>query len=266
MNILPLVLLLILILSALNLKQIENFKNSSIIKKEYQELIQSKEIEGVNRQQLILYDGSGYYKTRKLNFRPFFDSSKRLPDRKEEFELLKTVFKNLIKVLYQEAEFYKKIEQKRPEFINEIIERIIQQSDKEGKILKGRIENLSQIKLFDPELQEVFYHMLQGTVKRDQVESYRQISARHREKTYPSLLLFLSDRALVQANKPELIPVDLAPFELLVAIYGSKEIALQIDQKRKELAESTLKSSEQKAQLKVLLDEFESEFDKILDY
>ncbi len=252
MNILPLVLLLILTLSVLTLKQVEDFKNLEIVRKECQDFIRELDKQHFNHRQRILYDNGvqDYYKTRKLNLHAFFDQKVTSDQRK--LEQLKQILKELMKVLYAEADFFKKIEKKRPDFLTELVDQITDPDLDISHITHSHIENLSQIKLSDPELQEVFYHMLKGTIgrkERKEIEKYRAISNQHREKSYLSLLNFLSFKKVNSTDRPEPIPIYQAPKELLLAIY-EKEAVNEILIKRREFKHTKKDSSSEKTQKK----------------
>lgn len=238
MKVLPLVFLLILTLSVLTIRQVETFKQGEILKKEYQDFLRFQDGKAMELRQRKLYNSESYHKTRKFNFRPFFDKEVRKKVSGEKLEQMKVIFHELVKVLYHEASFFKKIESKRPHFTDEILEAIIKLSDEEDKAFEGHIGNLARVKLPDMELQEAFYHMLKGTVHTlDKVEDYQAISQKHQEKSYKSLLDFLRDSALKGAgDRPERINLYTAPKELLLAIYqGNEAVVKSILDKQEEL-------------------------------
>jgi hypothetical protein len=244
MNILPLVLLLILILSAFTMRQIESFKNSEGVKKEYMDFIRYQEGKDLSFRQKKFYNHEGYSKNRRLNFRPFFDKNVRKLLTEEDFTQLSSIFKELVRVLYTDATFFKKMQDKRPQFMDEIIQYIVDKSESDAKAFDGRIENLAQVKFnHDPELQEVFYQMLKGTIDTQEeiaIEEYKSIDTNYRAKSYKSLLDYLRDCAMPNCQgTPAKVIVYLSPPELLFAIY-EKEAALQIMKKIEDLDNSEL--------------------------
>jgi hypothetical protein len=254
MNVLPLVLLLILVLSAFTVRQLENFKNSEILKKEYIDFIRYQEGKDLEERQRRLYKSDGFSKKRKLNFRPFFDKTARSTISPDKMNQLRQVVKELTQVLYAEAEFFKKIREKRPNFVDEILDEIIKISDEKVKAFEGRIENLATVKLSDPELQEAFYYMLKGSMENRStidIEEYKSINLKYREKTYPSLLDFLRDQKMPNRS-PETIVVYSAPPEIIYAIYG-KEIGTQVISKIEELKNSSSNQVEKNREFELFM-------------
>lgn len=259
MNVLPLVLMLLLTLSVLGLKQIERFKNTMTVQREYYRFLKEKEGEALSLRQKQLCDSDSYSKTRKFNFVAFINKTKR-SQMQNKFEDTKKIFKDLMRVLYGETEFFKRIEQKQSDFLDEIIKGIVELSDGEDKFYKGRIENLAKIKFADPEIQEAFYQMLKGTISSEENrESYALLGAEYKAKSYKSLLDFLRPQGSAGAgNEPEAIPVYQSPPELLLALFPNPDVVKQIIEKCEELEREKGNAAEKKAKLQTFMEDFDS--------
>lgn len=265
MNILPLVLMLLLTLSVLGLKQIEHFKNTMTVQNEYYRFLKEEEGKALSLRQKQLYDSTSYCKTRKFNFSAFISKQKRM-GMQDKFEDTKRVFKELVHVLYKDADFFKRIEQKQPDFLDEMIKGIVDLSDTEDKFYKGRIENLAKVKFSDPALQEAFYQMLKGTISADEnSEDYAGLGKEYEAKSYKSLLEFLRPQALSgAADQPEFIEIYRAPPELLLAIYPNRDIVKKIMEKCEELEEEKITKDEKRIKFKAFIDEFDSAINPIV--
>lgn len=239
MNILPLVLLLLLVLSALTTQQVERFKNFSIIQKEHRDFLKEAEAEKIQSRQLRLYhklakdhSANDYCHTRRINFRAFLDSSQPQISQADR-EQLKDVTKELMKILYSHTDFYKKIEQTRPQFLDEILDYLVAKSQTQPLLsTKQEIEEIASIAMPDAELQEAFYHMLKGTVDRTDSQAlsrYVKISDAHARKSYYSLLKFVRNGSDFNgAAQAAALWIFRCPKETLMAIYGSEDLAQQI--------------------------------------
>jgi hypothetical protein len=247
MNVLPLVFLVLLTLTAITVRQIEHFKNMKILHKEYNEFISEQEGKFLNERQRILYDHD-YIKSRQLYFGAFMGKDHQLNE--SQLEQLKLITKEFMKLLYAQTSFYKKIERSRPQFLDDLLEGIIRAFEQipvqERTKFNNRVDSLPQIKLADPELQEVFYYMLKGSVSRVELEAVRQISPSHAEKTYPSLLDFITE-SHKSAQPKGTIAIYRAPKELLTLIYG-ESAAQHIIQHRKQFRVRKNEKKEAKCQ------------------
>ncbi|MBA3722471.1 MAG: hypothetical protein H0W88_08730 [Parachlamydiaceae bacterium] len=266
MNILSLVFAVLLILGLFTNLQFENFKQFHTMKSEYENFIKVRERENFNTRQQALYK----YRSKKdpgersdnlteskkssprINIRLILDPKLRA-EKKAESDQQKLLMKELIKVLYQNAIFYTKIEETRPDFLDELIEAIINAAkDRNIKF----IQEIGTLQLNDDELQLVFYQMMNGSQQipsldepvqpqqvvvtenttRDPNEEVDEEDAdvSEDENRSPSDYLSLKD---FFHFKPSLrkIQVYLARKELLIAIFGDQNTALEVINKREEL-------------------------------
>lgn len=231
MNVLPLILALVLMLSVLTVEKLEKFKNQKIVQEQYQVYLKKNERQMFNKRQRNLY--KDYDKTlQQVSFGYLLDKKAR-DKGPEEARQFRIVITELMKNVYGEAHFYKELEKQRGNFVEELLNAIEKAADRlpEDKELKS-IEEVARLHLDDPELQKAFYHMLKGTVEREELENMQNsqnMTPRMKEKAYISLLKFIN-----KGKEP--IMIQRAPKETLKAIFGSDEIANAITTRRNEIA------------------------------
>lgn len=187
--------------------------------------------------------------SKRINFRILLGKEKKLtPEAEEQFHAL---IKNLIEVLYSNANFYKEALANRPEFLEELL------STLKIDFKDDKINHLSEIKnliLKDAELNKIFYFM----IKNNPDESKEKNPC-----AQLSLLDFFTDSYRTE------IRVFLAQKETLLAAFKDEQIVKQIIEKRKELYEEVNRDSKSADQA---TEEFEqafqgySNFKDILDF
>lgn len=261
MNILPLILALVLMLSVLTVEKLEKFKNQTIVQREYQIFLKMGERQVFNKRQRRLY-GDSERSLRQLSFRFIYDKKARDRDANAAKQY-RVLILELMKIVYGEAAFFKDLEQKRPNFLEELLSAIERSSEEAAEKTIKRIQDIARLNLEDPELQDAFYHMLKGTVSREKKEEMKNGGKAIKEKAYLSLFTFINDEGV---NKNPRIVIQRAPREILKAVFGSDEIVEAIILKRNELAANKDSGSEET---------FRSEFndkrkpgldDKLLDF
>lgn len=232
MNILPLVLALVLMLSVLTVEKLEKFKNQTIVQREYQLFLKMGERQVFNKRQNSLY-GISEKSLRQLSFRFFYDKKARdgNANAAKQYRMLNL---ELMKILYGEAAFFKNLEQTRPNFLEELLNAIERSAEAAAENTIKRIQDIARLDLGDPELQEAFYHMLKGTVSKQKKEELKNAPSNMKEKAYVSLFTFINDVGK-EGTQPKIV-VQRAPREILKAIFGSDEIVEAIIVKRNELA------------------------------
>jgi hypothetical protein len=260
MNILPLVLALVLMLTVLTVEKLEKFKNQTVVQAQYQLFLKNSEKQVFNRREKRLY-GDFDTSLRQLSFCHIVNKETREKDAKVT-EQLRMLMIELMKIVYGEAAFFKNLERKRSNFLEEMLNKVQEAADNAPKKTIKRIEDIARLKLEDPELQDAFYHMLKGTVKREKIDFANLKDAKQeiKEKTYVSLFRFIND-----IEEPRIM-VQRAPREILKAVFVSDEVVEDIIVRRNELAAKKTSGSE---------DAFKDEFvtkrrdgldDKLLDF
>jgi hypothetical protein len=239
MNILPLILALVLVLSVLTVERFEKFKNQTAIQKQYQMFLQKDERQAFNWRQQRLF-GESQSDIKQLSFRFLVDKTAREKNESvaKQYRLL---IKELIKILYGNADFFKQLKNKRAEEDDEFIDQLFKAieeaaNEAEDKLIR-RVEDIARLQLKDPVLHEAFYHMLKGSISREQLKDLESSNRPFKKgKAYVSLLNFINYDG--KDGKMPIIEVQHTPYEVLRAIFGSDEIAKIIITKRQELADS----------------------------
>jgi hypothetical protein len=237
MNVLPLVFTLLLTLSILTYTRLEKFKSFSAIRTEYNSYIKTREKEVLGEKQKNAAKHYPSVSFRQLSMSGVLRSSvaKQNPAKAEQ---QKNQLKELMHVLYSKADFYQRLQAKRPEFLDEILNQIVASRDLfEDKVIQCT-EDLTKIRMPDPELQEAFYFMLKGTKTKEQPKaqnsredlSVSKASLKQLEDekhSYYSLLQFVK-------YNDEAVSVRLASEEVL-AIFFQPQTVNQIIEQRKQL-------------------------------
>jgi hypothetical protein len=231
MNILPLILALVLMLSVLTVERLEKFKNQTAVQKEYQNFLKEGERQVFNNREKGLF-GISKKSLRQLTFRFFLDKNLRKndPESARQYRLL-TI--ELMKTVYGEAAFFKNLKNKRDNFLEEMLTAIELAADAAPEKMIKRIQDIARLDLDDPELQEAFYHMLRGTISRDNLKEMKSLTPRMKEKAYVSLFNFINYDG--KKATPQIM-LQRAPKEILKAIFASDEIVEAVIVRRNELA------------------------------
>jgi hypothetical protein len=234
MNILPLVFALVMVLMVMTIEKIDSFKNQSMIETAYQEFLTKYERQEFNLKQRRNYReyrddisqlnwGALLKKTTQSN-----TEGKESSDMKAETQM-RLISIPLMDILYGHADFYRKVRSKRENLPEELLDAIKKAvNEKNSPMIKDKLD-MAWLKLEDPELQEVFYHMLKGTVSRDDYKKIMNDKTYQHGKAYVSLLFY------VNKNDVKTINMAHAPLELLKAIFEKEEDALAFMKKRSEI-------------------------------
>lgn len=237
MNILPLILALVLMLAVLTVEKMEKFKNQTIVQKEYQAFLKLNERQTFNKRQEKLF-GKSDKDIKQLSFRFLVNKKTREKDENVTGQY-RSLNIALMKFLYKDAAFFKELALKRPDFLEELMNAIEKAADNAPEKFINRINDIARLDLGDPDLQKAFYHMLKGTVTREQLAEMKNLSSRMKEKSYVSLFSFINYNG--EKGTPT-IEIQKAPREILNIIFnhdGSNEgIVDEIIAKRQELAKS----------------------------
>ena len=236
MNILPLIMALVMMLSVLTIEKLEKFKNQSIVQREYQAFLRDNERVFFNDRERKLFGKNEHRSHSQLTFRYLYDKSIRDRD-VNEAKQYRMLLSELIKIVYGETAFFKEMENKRPHFIEEMFTAIEKASEAAPEKLIRRTEDLARLKLDDPELQNAFYLMLKGTIQREKLielkEEAKELPPRQKEKGYVSLFTFIHNEGV---KKIPTIEIAHSSREILKAIFVNDEVVEAIIAKRKELS------------------------------
>lgn len=248
MNILLFVMTFLMLLSLMSYARWETFRNFSGFKAEFEHYMRETERGFYNAQAVKWYDqthatkqaGHDNASTNAISRLTLYPI---LYKQKDSFQFAE-IAKRLMRLLYGSHHFFKEIQEKEPNFLDEIFARliqVIQNLPKEQQITQA--SDLANLDLGDPTLNEVFCKMLKGSLTvasqaQGQSSLEEDTSADEKEaevdeyvsdKGYYSLLDYISMK-----NKPKL-RIFLAPRELLLAIYGDPATVDAVIQERKTL-------------------------------
>lgn len=240
MNVLPLVFALVMVIAILTVERMEKFKNHSIIQQEYQTFLKEAERIFFNDRQKHLF-GESNTNHKYITFRFLYDKKAR-DKHLNESNQYRLLLMELMKVLYGEAAFFKELEKKRGQFLDELLTAV--ESAAEGGPKIRHIRDIARLKLEDAELQEAFYHMLKGTISREQLLDLQKENPEIRQKGYPSLFVYINNHG--KKGVPA-IDIGKSPRELLKAIFIKDEIVDEILIKRKELSGKKKESGSEEA-------------------
>ncbi len=156
----------------------------------------------------------------RISFYLFLNKKDR-DSKLSQYQQLLELTKILMQDLYGEDEFLKKAEEKRPDFLDALLNALVTSADTlpKGITLASPVD-LASLDLDDEEMNTVFYRMLKGTI---------EIDAKGTVDGYPSILEYIT---LVNKTK---IRVYLASTPLLYALYGSPELVEEIKKERNTL-------------------------------
>lgn len=135
----------------------------------------------------------------------------------------------LMDILYRDADFYKKVKERREDLPEELYAAIEKSVNEEHAPQINEPEDIAWLKLDDPELQDVLFHMLKGTVSRKEYRQMIKDSHYDQKKLYVSLLNYINK------NKTSTIKMAHVPLELLKAVFQNEKDALDFMKKRAEI-------------------------------
>lgn len=215
-----------MLLTLITYGRLESFRGFGFVQKQFEEYMKNKERQYVNKEAIKRYENTPATRrekkekeenerqsaSSKLSFRLLIDKKEReaYPDKLDPH---RTLAKRLIAVLYGNQPFYKKLEEKRPAFVDEIFDRIMLETE-------NQIKELANIEFADLELNEAFTNMLKGQEAKA-AEKDKQIVRGN--EGYPPLINFIT----LQPKKL-VIRVYLASEPLLMAIYGNHDAVNEI--------------------------------------
>lgn len=283
MNVLIFVTTLLMVLAALTYGRLETFRNSQAIQPVLVEFMTKEERGYINQGAEDTYDkmtvkvkakegskSTPVPATSKINISLLLNPEQR-NNKEHEWQQTQLLLKRLMEQLYQEQPFYRKMQEKNPQFIDEIVADLAAAIEREKKEKRPKEpKDLALVELSDPQLNEVLYKMLRGTpcpegpqqqsplMKKEKEEDTGEVeppdsSAYRSVEGYCSLLDFITKSPYHK------IRVYLAPKEVLKTIYGDDKIVESILQERQELHRRATKDEDLKeltSSFKTLVDSY----------
>ena len=239
MNVLLFVMSMLMLLVMITYGRLESFRSFAFVQVQFKEYMEHNERAFVNQSAVDRYNSTVATRSEKsqvdqrekskasskLSFNLFIDKKERDANQ-QQLETHLNVARSLIYYLYGDQEFYKELEIKRPNFVNEIFSALMTQSEPLSKIKK--VKELATIDLKDPDLNDAFTRMLKGAYEKPpKNKEPRPIKL---DEGYYSLLDFIT----VGTGKLQL-RVFLASRQLLIAVYGNSSTVDEIVRVRYQL-------------------------------
>lgn len=321
MNVLMYVTVMLMLLSLLAYSKVESYRSFSSLKSEFISYMSIKEREdlGANNKS-FWYDNISFPKqvpeekkvekdknkktpkpplpkakgSSRLSLHLILNSESREKD-PEAYKQTRQLFKQLVMQMCGKHEFFQKLIEKQPNFLNELLNRITQLADQSPEIAKmSKVAHLANLKFEDTELDHAMYLMLKGIpsnaaplqkVQNEEEEeapegslglegtqgSDDDIATVEKEESHaPAGFVSILDYITVKNDSK--VRVFLASPTLLMAIYGDYNIVEQIVAKRNELLREVRRNSDYKEQaskdFKASFDHAgtSSDFDSILEF
>lgn len=264
MNILLFVTTLVMVMGILTYSKLQTFISYSAVQSEFNSYMKNVERSSINEQADWIYDENPASKSTsskpqqtdslsRLSFGVFIDAKKR-QEHSKELNQITLLTKRLIAILYQDQKFYQDAIKANPYIVETLLDRIYQTAIQLPKNTITRAPDLANLNLQDPELNLFLYKILNGTHTKEELAKVqqqllapiatlveergedesqdREDSTEEEYKTptgYRSLLDFIT---MKDATK---IRIYLAPKELLLALYGDKDVVNEIIATRNQL-------------------------------
>lgn len=266
MNILLYVMTMLMLLATLTYAKLENFRSLVGVEAGFTHYMKNMEREKIDEIAEEAYDQTVLSTNAKGDENDRVDASARLSfnllvDKKardgspEAFRQIQELAKTLMQDLFHEENFYKELEERRPNFLNELLQEISQAAEEQLKEQKLRnAADLAKLKLADSELDHAFSVMLKGKSKQvalpaEAAEDSRALKEeldKADEAAEETAMVERSNEAKPEAGNESLLDyitvkktskvrVFLASRTLLLSIYGNEAIADNIIERRQEL-------------------------------
>lgn len=209
----------------------------------------------------------------RLSLAALFDKTKK--DSSVQSQQMGALLKTLMQTLYGNQPFFKKLEQERPQFMDELIQAMVEAADmlpKEKKLKKA--SDLANLKLADETLDTLLYKILRGgpyldVLENSEVKKEPPLIEEEKNdlgdsdgttseefespKGYFSLLDFVT---LEPSSK---VRVFLAPREVLTAIFQNPEVVDRIMAERRDLYRQARRGTD----VNTLKEAFKNQFDNL---
>lgn len=276
MNVLMFVMTMLMLLALMTYSRLDAFRSSQVFQSIFKYYMEVDERGYFNLKADPMYEGIKVNtKEGKGGGGPKAEGSPRLGiallvDQKQreskpkEWTQTKLLLKNLIETLYKDQPFYKEAIEKRPSLPDELINAITHAADalpKDKKITNA--SDLANLKLADPELDQILYKILQGATYKDingkrttendeevvepEVDQSQADESLANEGTeYKSVKGYFSLLDYVTTNSTPKIRVYLAPRAVLQSIFIKPEIVQSIIDERKQLYRQVIKGADPK--------------------
>lgn len=297
MNVLIFVMTMLMLLALMTYSRLDVYRSSQVFQTVFKYYMETDERGYFNVKAQPMYDsikvqtktGKPGSKTAegnpRISIELLLDGKKRTDkDKDKEWIQTRVLLKNLINTLYENQPFYKKALEKRPSLQDDLINSITQAIDKLDKDHKLKTAaDLANLKLEDPELDQILYKILQGgaykeippekkqepvriletpvTVEAEIDQSQADPSLKDEDKEFKSIEGYYSLLDFITAKKSPKVRVYLAPREVLQSIFPNKETVDAIIAERKQLYQQARADGDTKE----LAESFKNQFERYKD-
>jgi|688.fasta_scaffold04572_16 hypothetical protein len=282
MNVLLFVTSLIMVMAAVTYARLETYRNFSVVQAEFKHFMDDTERGYINMAAEHWYATSSAKKpptnggnppvhsspnvpqkpsspkgNRLLSFAYLIDPTKREKDPKK-YAKIHLLAKKLIITLYKEQPFFKEMEQKKPDFVDGLLNALAVIHNFPKKLKPQEAKDLANTDLGDPEYNNFLYKILQRTITRPDKEIRESFSKEDRparpleeeekgsdeedsqdkeshEPEYTSPKGFYSLLDYITLKDAQKIRIYLAPKKMLEAIFDDPKVVQTVIETRKEI-------------------------------
>lgn len=258
MNILIFVMTFLMILATLSYSRWESFIKTISVQKSFEHYMGSTEQQAINSNADKWYamikirdresgnkEGEANSTTGRVSFHLLLKSAER-EKHPQEYQMIRSILKRLLEVLYADQRFFQEMAEKRPNFLDELLEEI--QNGVENKAEKSSLTHVSELlnlQFSNSDLHHVFYLMMRGLPKEEMINKEMKPSNEKIDKdsetddaiesqeasATPGYASLMDELTLKPSNNK--IRLFLASKKLLTAIYGDAHIVDAIVETRK---------------------------------
>lgn len=192
MNVLIFVMTMLMLLSIMTYARLESYRSSQAFQIVFKHYMQEDETGYLNVKAKQTYKNINVSEKNgkpspKINASPRigidFLYDKTRESNSKQWEQTKVLLKNLMRTLYEKHPFFKELEQKRPAFLDELLQAITKTIDTLSPEKKPKTAaDLANLKLSDPELDQLLYKMLHGAFYKNILADQRSKDLKKEEK------------------------------------------------------------------------------------
>lgn len=235
MNILVIVISILMLLSIMTYARLQGFLTAVAVRSEAVCIMQVFSREDANEEVLNRYEntvakssddedkirGKNIDADKKINFSLWSQKEVRA-ENGADLEFMTPILKKLIENIYKDRPFYQKIIEKRPEFLDQLINALSEAmlAKEQAKLSLKKPEDIANLQLDDPELQDALTHMFRRPVD---IRSAEEACKRMRKKAGDDYEIVkgpvFTDYVSFGGNKVKPFRIYLAGRPLLLAIY-----------------------------------------------
>lgn len=278
MNVLIFVMTMLMLLALMTYSRLDAFRSSQVFQSIFKHYMEIDERGYFNVKAMPFYEdikvktkagktGGKAEGSPRVSVSLLLDKTQRESKSKEWLQT-KHLLKNLISTLYDDQPFYKKAIEKRPSLPDDLMNAMTQAIDElpKEKRLKTAAD-LANLKLVDPELDQILYKILQGAAYKEIIPTKEKTPLLQPTKEsvesevdrsqadeglesetgeFKSIEGYYSLLDFITASPTSKVRVFLAPKEVLESIFPNQQIVDSIISDRKQLYRQAINGAETK--------------------